>query len=127
MTDTDRQAALSSRDALLLVLVAFLWGFNFVVIALGLKGLPPLLMAGLRFSVCAFPGIFFVQKPAIGWRDLVAVGVMLGTLVFAFLFAGIAAGMPAGLASMLVLAGLALNLWGEALWMRLRKSGIRMG
>ncbi len=101
MTDLTARR-LSAVDALLLLLVAFLWGFNFVVIAVGLKGLPPLLMAGLRFSVCAVPGIFVVPRPAIRWRELLAVGVMLGTLVFAFLFAGIAAGMPAGLASLIM-------------------------
>lgn len=101
MTDATTRR-LSTADALLLLLVAFLWGFNFVVIAVGLRGLPPLLMASLRFFFCAVPGIFIVPRPAIRWRDLLAVGIMLGTLVFAFLFAGIAAGMPAGLASLIM-------------------------
>ncbi|MDX3925957.1 MAG: EamA family transporter [Shinella sp.] len=95
------QNRLTAADTGLLVLVAFVWGFNFVVIALGLHDFPPLLFTALRFAVCSLL-VFFVPRPKMSWLQLIAVGVALGTLVFAFLFAGIHAGMPAGIASVIM-------------------------
>ena len=40
---------------LMLVLVAALWGFNFVVIRLGLDNFPPLFFSALRFFFAAVP------------------------------------------------------------------------
>ncbi|CAN7179325.1 EamA family transporter [Pararhizobium sp. LjRoot238] len=93
---------LSLADTGLLILVAFVWGFNFVVIAVGLNSFPPLLFSALRFLVCALPAVFLVPRPAVRLRDLVGLGVVLGILLFAFLFVGIHAGMPAGLASLVM-------------------------
>lgn len=93
---------LSMRDAGLLVLVAFIWGFNFVVIAVGLKSFPPLLFSALRFVICAVPAVFFVPRPAVSLRQLTGLGVVLGILLFGFLFVGIHAGVPAGLASLIM-------------------------
>lgn len=95
------QPRLTAVDAGLLVLVAFIWGFNFVVIALGLNDFPPLLFTALRFAACGFL-VFLVPRPQMSWPQLIVVGVTLGTLVFAFLFTGIHAGMPAGLASVVM-------------------------
>jgi O-acetylserine/cysteine efflux transporter len=92
---------LTAGDTALLVLVAFVWGFNFVVIALGLHDFPPLLFTALRFTTCALL-VFLMPRPQMGWLQLIAVGLALGTLVFAFLFAGIHAGMPAGIASVIM-------------------------
>jgi len=96
------EPGLKLADVALLTAVALIWGLNFVVIALGLKGFPPLLFSALRFLVCAFPVIFFVPKPKVGWWSLLAVGIVLGTLVFAFLFVGINMGMAAGLSSLVM-------------------------
>ena len=101
MTNTSAPG-LKLADVALLTAVALIWGLNFVVIALGLKGFPPLLFSALRFLVCAFPVIFFVPKPKVGWWSLLAVGIVLGTLVFAFLFVGINMGMAAGLSSLVM-------------------------
>ena len=40
------------------LIVIVLWGMNFVVIKIGLKGIPPLLLAALRFTFVAFPADF---------------------------------------------------------------------
>ncbi len=40
-------------------------GVNFVVIKVGLHGMPPLLLAGLRFLFVAFPALFFVPRPRV--------------------------------------------------------------
>ena len=84
---------------LLALLTTALWGFNFVVIELGLRaGLPPLLMAALRFVVAALP-VLWLPRPRIPAGRLVAIGVFLFLGQFALLFTGMAAGMPPGLAS----------------------------
>lgn len=87
------------RDTLLLIGIAFIWGFNFVVIRWGLDHFPPLLFSALRFAVCSLPILFGLQRPDIGWKNIIALGVTLGLLVFGLLYLGIYAGMGAGLAS----------------------------
>lgn len=86
------------------VLIAALWGFNFVVIKLGVSEIPPLLLAALRFTLSAFPAILFVRKPAVPWLYLAAYGLFLGVGEFGFLFSAIKLGAPAGLASILLQA-----------------------
>lgn len=46
------------RDRLLALLVVVIWGVNFVVIKFGLQGMPPFLLAGMRFLLVALPAIF---------------------------------------------------------------------
>ncbi|MFJ7250848.1 EamA family transporter [Kitasatospora sp. NPDC098652] len=92
------------RHIALAVLVAAVWGLNFVLIHIGLDSFPPLLFCALRFAVVAVPAIFFVGPPRVAWRWVLAVGVVLGVVKFGLLFLGMHAGMPAGLSS-LVLQG----------------------
>lgn len=87
---------------LLLVLVAALWGLNFVVIRLGLDNFPPLLFSALRFFFAAVPLVFFLPKPDVPWRIIIGIGVMLGVVKFSFLFIGMDVGVPPGLASLLL-------------------------
>ncbi len=91
----------------LAVLVAAVWGVNFVVIDVGLRDFPPLLFSAVRFSLAAVPAVFFVGRPRVAWRWVIAVGVALGIMKFGLLFIGMDAGMPSGLAS-LVLQGQAI-------------------
>ncbi|MFB7979071.1 EamA family transporter [Streptomyces vinaceus] len=86
----------------LAVLVAAVWGFNFVVIEIGLGHFPPLLLSALRFLVAALPAVFFVGRPKTAWKWIIAVGVALGVAKFGLLFTGMAAGMPAGLSSLVL-------------------------
>ncbi len=86
----------------LAVLVAAVWGFNFVVIQIGLGHFPPLLLSALRFLVAALPAVFFVGRPKVAWKWVVGVGVALGIAKFGLLFTGMAAGMPAGLSSLVL-------------------------
>jgi len=85
----------------LAVAVAAVWGFNFVVIEVGLDHLSPLLFSALRFSVAALPALF-IGRPQVGWRWIIAVGLILGVVKFTLLFAGMDAGMPAGLSSLVL-------------------------
>lgn len=95
---------MSVKDMLLALCVVVAWGVNFVVIKLGLQGMPPFLLAGLRFTLVAFPAIFFVRRPPIPLRWLVVYGMTISFGQFAFLFLAIQLGMPAGLASLVLQA-----------------------
>lgn len=87
---------------LLALAVVAVWGTNFVVIRLGLDALPPLLFAALRFSLAALPLVFFLKRPAVPWRDLVAFGVFIGVGQFGLLFIAIDGLIAPGLASLVV-------------------------
>src|SRR5947208_540934 len=80
------------------ILVAALWGFNFVVIQLGLGSIPPLLLVALRFTVAAVP-VLFLPKPNLPWPRLIWIGMVWFAGQFVLLFTGMKVGMPAGLAS----------------------------
>jgi O-acetylserine/cysteine efflux transporter len=89
---------------LLALLVALIWGFNFVVIKVGVGAAPPLLLCALRFAFAALPAVFFIPKPAISWGAIAGFGFVLGVVKFGLLFSAIALGMPAGLASLVMQA-----------------------
>lgn len=72
------------------LLVTFLWSTSFVIIKLGLKEIPPLTFAGLRYSiafVCLLPFLFTKKNISVvrnleqkAWMKL----VLLGILFYAF-------------------------------------------
>ncbi|MEH6367096.1 MULTISPECIES: EamA family transporter [Pseudomonas] len=93
---------MTPKDLLLALWVIVLWGLNFVVIRIGLDGLPPLLLGGLRFCLAAFPAIFFIRRPQVPLRWLLAYGLTISFGQFAFLFSAMSVGMPAGLASLVL-------------------------
>lgn len=78
----------------LAVVVAAVWGVNFVVIDVGLRDFPPLLFSAVRFLLAALPAVFFVGRPRVAWRWVIAVGVTLGIMKFGMLFIGMHAGLP---------------------------------
>ncbi len=88
---------------LTLVLVA-VWGFNFVVIKVGLVGIPPLLLCSARFFLASLPALFFIKRPPIPLKMLAGYGLVMFTLQFALMFMGIYAGVTAGIASLLTQA-----------------------
>lgn len=95
---------MSRKDGFLALLVVVAWGLNFVVIKVGLHHMPPLLLAGLRFLLVAFPAIFFVARPKVPLTLLLGYGLTISFGQFAFLFCAIKFGMPAGLASLVLQA-----------------------
>jgi O-acetylserine/cysteine efflux transporter len=113
----------------LAVLVAAVWGVNFVVIDIGLDHFPPLLFSALRFLVAALPAVFFVPRPKVALKLVISVGVVLGVAKFGLLFIGMHQGMPAGLSSLVLqiqavfTALFAITLLGERL-SRLRLTGM---
>jgi O-acetylserine/cysteine efflux transporter len=93
---------MNPRHVLLALLVAAIWGFNFVVLKIGLDEFPPILFSALRFLAAAVPAIFFVGRPTVAWRWIIAVGLVLGVAKFSFMFVALSAGMPAGLSSLVL-------------------------
>ena len=80
--------------------VVVIWGVNFVVIKVGLREVPPLLLAALRFALAAFPAVFLIARPAVPFGRIAAYGLVMFSAQFALLFGGMYLGMPAGLASL---------------------------
>ena len=95
---------MSPKDLLLALVVVVAWGINFVVIKVGLHGVPPMLLGALRFLLAAVPAVFFVKRPRIPLRWLFAYGATISFGQFAFLFTAMYVGMPAGLASLVLQA-----------------------
>ena len=91
---------MSKHDIGIGLIVAVLWGLNFIAIKLGLADMPPLLLATIRFIIVCIPAIFFFFFFPVGWRQLIVLGLTLNVGQFAFLFVGIKLGMPAGLSSL---------------------------
>ncbi|HYD96342.1 MAG TPA: EamA family transporter [Noviherbaspirillum sp.] len=106
-------------DILLALVVVLVWGFNFVVIKLGLQGLPPILFTALRFVFAALPMAFFLRRPAVPWRLLAGYAAFQFALQFTLLFSGMQLGLPPGLASLVIqlqaffTIGLAVVVLGE--------------
>jgi O-acetylserine/cysteine efflux transporter len=96
--------AMPARHTAVAILIAVVWGVNFVVIHAGLEHFPPLLFSALRFTFVALPAVFVVGRPRVAWRWVVAVGGSLGVLSFGLLFVAIDQGMPAGLSSLVLQA-----------------------
>lgn len=93
-----------TRDRLLAIAVAVMWGANFLAIHVTIEHFPPLFAASFRFAVLALPTILFVPWPKVKARWLIGYGLGFGTGQFAFLFVGMHIGMPTGLASLVLQA-----------------------
>jgi O-acetylserine/cysteine efflux transporter len=110
---------MKALDIFLAILATVIWGANFTVIKIGLGYLPPLLFTSLRFAFAALPLVFFLKRPQIPWKVLIAHGVVQFSLQFSLLFMGIRLGLPAGLASLVIqlqvffTIGLAIVIMGE--------------
>ncbi|MDF0372195.1 MULTISPECIES: EamA family transporter [Streptomyces] len=110
----------------LAVLVAAVWGVNFVVIELGLAHFPPLLFSALRFLVAALPAVFLVGRPTVAWKWIVGVGLSLGVAKFGLLFVGMDQGMPAGLSSLVLQVQAVFTALFAALFLSERPGGRRV-
>ena len=111
---------MTPRHTLLALLVVVIWGLNFVVIDAGLAGVPPLVFVAIRFLLVIVPAIFFIRPPAIGWRNILAIGAFLSLGQFALLYLALALGMPAGLASLLLQTQVVLSVIVSAIVLRER-------
>lgn len=86
----------------LALLTIVIWGFNFVVIKVGLKGIPPVFLVFCRFFLTSIPAIFFIKRPNVLFKMVIAYGLVMFALQFAFLFLGMHLGVSSALASLLL-------------------------
>jgi len=108
------------RDTALAVLVALIWGTNFVAIKTGLESVPPLLFLAIRFVVVCVPAVFFVRRPDLPWRDIILIGAFVSLGQFALMYLSLHLGMPPGLASLVLQAQVLLTVLIGAAWLRER-------
>lgn len=108
------------KDWLAALIVITAWGVNFVVIKFGLTEVPPLLLGALRFTLVAFPAIFFIKRPAVAWTTVLWYGLTISLGQFVFLFTALYVGMPAGLASLVLQAQAFFTVLIAAIFMRER-------
>lgn len=93
---------MQGRDLLVIISVMAIWGFNFSMIKLGVSEMDPLLIAAARFFCATFPIIFFVRKPNVQWRYLMAYGLVFGTGIWGMASCSITFGLSSGMASVLL-------------------------
>lgn len=101
---------IAPRDLVLVVCFTFIWGFNFVVVRLGLDSFPPLFFLALRFLLAALPAVFFIGRSGLSLHMIIGIGLVLGTLHYGALYLGIAFGVSPGVASLIVQIHIILTL-----------------
>ncbi len=89
-------------NIILALLVVIIWGFNFVVIKVGLEEISPLLLGFARFFLTSIPAVFFIKKPSAPFKMVAWYGLVMFALQFSLLFIGMYAGVTPGLASLLL-------------------------
>jgi drug/metabolite transporter (DMT)-like permease len=101
---------MNKRDLLLGIFVMIVWGLNFSVIKLGVSNIDPPLLTALRFTLAVIPAIFFVKRPQVKWRYLVAYGLTFAIGVWGMGSWSIQAGLSAGMASVLMQMNVVISL-----------------
>jgi O-acetylserine/cysteine efflux transporter len=90
------------RHLLLAIAITAIWGLNFSVIKLGLTTVDPFILAGIRFTLCALPAIFFIPRPDVPWRYIAGYGLVFGVGLWGVVNLGIQSGLSAGIASLVL-------------------------
>ncbi|VVQ30693.1 putative amino-acid metabolite efflux pump [Pseudomonas fluorescens] len=93
---------MKARHLLLAISMTAIWGVNFSVIKLGLTTVDPFILAGIRFTLCALPAIFFIPKPDVQWRYIIGYGLVFGIGLWGVVNLGIKSGLSAGIASLVL-------------------------
>lgn len=103
------------KDISITLALMCLWGFNFSAIKLGADQTNPILLTALRFSFALFPAIFFVRRPSVQLRYLLAYGLTFGVGIWGMMVWSINLGVSAGMAGLLmdmsVVSSLLLGYW----------------
>jgi len=100
----------------LALLVAAIWGVNFIMIGAALDVFPPFLLTALRFALAALPALF-LPKPPVSWRHMAQISLTLFAGTYALLFLAMANGMPPGFASAMIQSHAFFTMAFGALWM----------
>lgn len=110
------------REALLGILIGVIWGLNFVVIDVGLDGVPPLLFAAVRFALVGALAVVVARPAAPTWR-IVGVGLCMSAGQFGLLYTAMAAGFSPGLAALVLQAQVPFTILIAAAVLHERLSG----
>ena len=117
---------MTPRHLALGLLVALIWGVNFVAIDLGLRDTLPLVLVALRFTLVAVPLVFFVPKPDAPWRVLIGIGLFMSAGQFGLLFTAMHLGLPAGLAAVILQCQMIFTLVIGAIALRERPNRMQL-
>lgn len=90
------------KDISITIALMCLWGLNFSAIKLGADQTNPILLTALRFSFALFPAIFFVRRPSVKMRYLIAYGLTFGVGIWGMMVWSINLGVSAGMAGLLM-------------------------
>ncbi|PWQ93527.1 EamA family transporter [Leucothrix arctica] len=93
---------MTTKDILITIALMCLWGFNFSAIKLGADQVDPILLTAMRFVFAVFPAIFFIKRPNVGIRYLLAYGTTFGAGVWGMMVWSINLGVSAGMAGLLL-------------------------
>jgi O-acetylserine/cysteine efflux transporter len=93
---------MSISHIFLAVLVAFIWGINFLFVKTGLDEFSPMVLCALRFFLASIPAIFFVRPPDVPFRIVAQYGLVMFVLQFTLFFWGMYVGMTPGMASLIM-------------------------
>jgi O-acetylserine/cysteine efflux transporter len=87
------ESVMSLIEIVCAVMVPLLWGYQFVVIKVGIVEFPPLFFLGLRFLAMALLLVPFVKKPARQeLSPVAAISIFLGGLNFGLFYVGLGLG-----------------------------------
>lgn len=84
------------------VFVMVLWGFNYVMVPIGLEQIPPLLLSFVRLFLLSLSAIFFVKRPQVPFKMILGYGLTMYAMQFGFLFSAMYAGLSPTLAPLLL-------------------------
>ena len=103
------------QHILLAILVAAIWGCNFIFVKLGVHEVPPLFLCSIRFFLVTVPAIFFLPRPKNAFKVVALYGLIMFALQFALIFTGLSVGMTAGMAALLLQTGVFFSIIFAAL------------
>jgi O-acetylserine/cysteine efflux transporter len=96
-----RSAMIPMTHFLLAISIGLIWGVNFIAIKIGVQEISPYMLAVLRFFFTSIPAVFFIKRPPVPFKIILAYGLSMFTAQSVFLFVAIMQGLPTGLASVL--------------------------
>jgi O-acetylserine/cysteine efflux transporter len=102
---------------LLAILVAVIWGVNFLFVKLSLEEISPLLLSTLRFLFASVPAVFFIKPPSIPVKMILLYGLIMFGLQFTLLFIGMSLGMTPGMASLIVQVQVFFSMFFAAIFL----------
>lgn len=108
---------MQNKHLLLAILVTLVWGVNFPITKLGLRGIDPFLLTGIRFTLAALPLVFFIKRPAVNFSYVVAYGLIFGLGMWGVINYGIQVGVSPGIASLIIQLSVFFTMgWGALIF-----------